>query len=180
MNESGGAPSVVGVPGAPVTSAGSVGADSSDSGVRNTAFVTQIWGSRGRVSGSNSGEKEKSRNPTPESRHPRSFGAVHKSLLCRGESEIGVVKDGTSIKKVDSTPRKAQVIVQQEKKSPDSVLAELGFSGGGGGGGGSGGSPGGGGGGGGPSGGGDPTYDHAGRSEAGLNKALAASNPSSH
>ena len=80
MNESGGALSVVGVPDAPVTSAGSVGADSSDTGVRNKALVAQIWGSIGRVSGSNSGEKEKSRNPTPESK----IGVAHK-------------KDGTPI-----------------------------------------------------------------------------------
>ena len=59
MNESDEAPSAVGVPGAPVTSAGSVGADSSGSGVRKEALAAQIWGDR--VSGSDSEEKEKSR-----------------------------------------------------------------------------------------------------------------------
>ena len=65
-------------------------------------------------------------------------------------------------------------VSQKAKDSPDSVLAGVGGDGGGGGDEGpdDGGPPG--------DGGGDPTFDSEGRSEAVLNKALAALDPSSH
>ena len=147
-------------------------AGSSDTGVRLEAIRARWPVAGNRAFGSNSGEREKNSTPKTTDSAPKTKDS---SKPTTGSSKPTV---NSSVSASISTPRKMSPKIKKDPHSPDSVLVGPGDAGGGGGVGGPGGDGGGSPGGGGGS--GDPTFDSEGRSEAVLNKTLAAADQSTH